>query len=132
MTSPKAFNEAKEAILKKVKDEDVRFIEMQFSDILGAVKSVSIPVTKLERAMEDVVFIDGSSILGYATIEESDMRAQPILESFQIYPWTCDGPMKTARFMCNIFDHSGNRFKGDPRWVLEKMVAKVKVRGWTF
>jgi len=132
MTSPKGFNEAKDAILAKVKQEDVRFMEMQFSDILGAVKSVSIPVTKLERAMEDGVFIDGSSILGYATIEESDMRAQPILESFQIYPWTCDGPMKTARFMCNIYDHSGNRFKGDPRWVLEKMVAKVKERGWTF
>ena len=79
MTSPKGFDEAKDAILAKVKQEDVRFMEMQFSDILGAVKSVSIPVTKLERAMEDGVFIDGSSILGYATIEESDMRAQPIL-----------------------------------------------------
>jgi len=132
MTSPKGFNEAMDAILAKVKEEDVRFIEMQFSDIMGSVKSVSIPVTKLDRAMEEGVFIDGSSILGYATIEESDMRAQPILESFQIYPWTCDGPMKTARFMCNIYDHSGNRFKGDPRWVLEKMIAKVKEKGWTF
>jgi glutamine synthetase len=132
MTSPKAFNEAKDAILKKVKDEDVRFIEMQFSDIIGIVKSVSIPVTKLDRAMDEGVFIDGSSILGYATIEESDMRAQPILETFQIYPWTCDSPMKTARFMCNIFDHNGNRFKGDPRWVLEKMITKAKEKGWTF
>src|SRR5512136_953578 len=110
MTSQKSFNEAKEAILKKVKDEEVRFIEMQFSDIIGMVKSVSIPVTKLDRAMDEGVYIDGSSILGYATIEESDMRAQPILETFQIYPWTYDSPMKTARFMCNIYDHSGNRF----------------------
>jgi glutamine synthetase len=132
MTSPKTLNEAKEHILKVVKDEEVRFIEMQFSDILGNVKSVSIPITKLDRAMDEGVFIDGSSILGYATIEESDMRANPILESFQIYPWTCDGPMKTARFMCTISDHSGNRFKGDPRWVLEKMIAKAKERGFTF
>jgi len=132
MTPSKTIDEAKEQILAKVKDEDVRFIEMQFSDILGMVKSVSIPITKLERAMDEGVFIDGSSILGYATIEESDMRAQPILESFQIYPWTCDGPMKTARFMCTISDHAGNRFKGDPRWVLERMIAKAKEKGWNF
>jgi len=132
MTSPKTFNEAKEHILSKVKQEDVRFIEMQFSDILGMVKSVTIPITKLERAMDDGVFIDGSSILGYATIEESDMRANPILESFLIYPWTADSPHKTARFMCTISDHSGNRFKGDPRWVLEKMIAKLKEKGLTF
>jgi glutamine synthetase len=132
MTHPKAHSEVKEDILKKVKREDVRFIEIQFSDILGTVKSVSIPVTKLEYAMDEGIFIDGSSILGYATIEESDMRAQPILESFQIYPWTADTPMKTARFMCNIFDHNGNRFKGDPRWALEKMLDKAKEKGWTF
>ncbi|HTY47482.1 MAG TPA: type I glutamate--ammonia ligase [Methanomassiliicoccales archaeon] len=131
MTSTRALNDAKEHIIKAVKDECVRFIEMQFSDILGNVKSVSIPVTKLERAMDEGVFIDGSSILGYATIEESDMRAQPILETFQIYPWTSDSPMKTARFVCTISDHSGNRFKGDPRWVLEKMLAKVKEKGYT-
>ncbi|MDD1770638.1 MAG: glutamine synthetase family protein [Methanomassiliicoccales archaeon] len=132
MTPQKGVSEAKEHILKVCKDEDVRFIEMQFSDILGNVKSVSIPITKLEWAMDEGVFIDGSSILGYATIEESDMRANPILDSFQIYPWTCETPMKTARFMCTISDHSGNRFKGDPRWVLEKMIAKVKEKGYTF
>jgi len=123
--------ERKQEIMKLVKDEQVRFIEMQFSDILGTVKSVSLPATRLEHVIDDGVFIDGSSILGYATIEESDMRAQPILESFQIYPWT-DGDMKTARFMCNIYDHSGNRYKGDPRYVLEKMVTKVHEMGYEF
>lgn len=124
--------ELKEAILSKVKKEKVKFIEMQFSDILGTVKSVTIPTSRIESVIDDGVFIDGSSILGYATIEESDMRARPILDSFQIYPWTLDDNMKTARFMCTISDHSGNRFKGDPRWVLEKMVAKVKEMGYNF
>ncbi len=132
MTAVKRSDETKEDILAKVKQENVHFIEMQFSDILGMVKSVTMPMTKLERAMEEGVFIDGSSILGYATIEESDMRANPILESFQIYPWTANGSMKTARFMCTISDHSGNRFKGDPRWVLEKMIDKAKEKGYIF
>lgn len=124
--------ELKEMILSRVKKENVKFIEMQFSDILGTVKSVSIPISRIEHVIDDGVFIDGSSILGYATIEESDMRANPILDSFQVYPWTIDDNMKTARFMCTISDHSGNRFKGDPRWVLEKMVAKVKDMGYDF
>lgn len=125
-------SELKDQIIKKIKDDDVKFIEMQFSDILGTVKSVSIPTTHIERVIEEGVYIDGSSILGYATIEESDMRAMPILDSFQVYPWTMEGPLRTARFMCTIFDHHGHRFKGDPRWVLEKLVDKVKEKGYDF
>ncbi len=121
----------KEDILRIVKDKDIKFIEMQFSDILGTIKTVAIPTSNIEKALEEGVFIDGSSILGYATIEESDMRATPILSSFQIYPWTCGGRLKTARLFCQIYDHSGNRFKGDPRWVLEKMVDKAKEKGYT-
>lgn len=124
--------ELKEEVLKKIEDNAVRFLEMQFSDILGTVKSVSIPADKAEKAIDEGVFIDGSSILGYATIEESDMRAVPILESFQIYPWSEDGPRKTARLMCKIYDHNGNRFKGDPRWVLEKQLERAAEMGYKF
>lgn len=120
----------RESIIRTVKDQNVKFIEMQFSDILGAVKSVALPTSNIEKALDEGMFIDGSSILGYATIEESDMRAQPILSSFQVYPWTCNGGIKTARLLCQIYDHSGNRFKGDPRWVLEKMVKKAKDKGY--
>ena len=81
----------KEDIFRAVKEQNIKFIEVQFSDILGSVKTVSFPVSNLEKVLDEGVFIDGSSILGYATIEESDMRAQPILDSFQIYPWTCNG-----------------------------------------
>ena len=122
----------KEDIFRAVKEQEVKFIEVQFSDILGSVKTVSFPVSNLEKVLDEGVFIDGSSILGYATIEESDMRAQPIMDSFQIYPWTCNGHIKTARLLCQIFDHSGNRFKGDPRLVLERMVDKVREKGYTF
>ncbi|MEM2943274.1 MAG: type I glutamate--ammonia ligase [Methanomassiliicoccales archaeon] len=125
-------SELKENILNIVKQENVRFVEMQFSDILGTVKSVSIPVERLEKAIDEGVFIDGSSILGYATIEESDMRAVPILNSFLVYPWTRDSWMTTARFMCKIYDHNGNRFKGDPRCVLERMMAKAREKGYIF
>ncbi|HUV25332.1 MAG TPA: glutamine synthetase, partial [Methanomassiliicoccales archaeon] len=69
--------ELKEAIISKIEMEKVNFIEMQFSDILGTVKSVSIPADKARRALDEGVFIDGSSILGYTTIEESDMRTLP-------------------------------------------------------
>jgi glutamine synthetase len=124
-------NDSKEAILRTAKEQDVRFIEMQFSDILGAVKTVALPVAHLEKALDEGVYIDGSSILGYATIEESDMRALPIHSSFQVYPWTGAGRIKTARLLCQIYDHTGNRFKGDPRWVLEKMVAKAKEKGYS-
>jgi glutamine synthetase len=127
---PEANDYSKEDIIKIVKDREVKFIEMQFSDILGAVKTVALPTSNIEKALDEGVYIDGSSILGYATIEESDMRAQPILSSFQIYPWTCNGRIKTARLFCQIFDHSGNRFKGDPRWVLERMAAKAKEKGF--
>jgi glutamine synthetase len=131
MATDKNFSEMKEGILKRIKEEDVKFIEMQFSDILGTVKSVSIPTTRTESVIDDGVFLDGSSILGYATIEESDMRANPILDTFQVYPWTENG-IKTARFMCTISDHNGDRFKGDPRFMLEKLVAKAKDMGYDF
>jgi glutamine synthetase len=124
--------ETKEDIIRTVKEQEVKFIEVQFSDILGAVKTVSFPISNLEKVLDEGVYIDGSSILGYATIEESDMRAQPIFNSFQIYPWTCNGRIKTARLLCKIFDHCGNRFKGDPRLVLENMVDRVKEKGYTF
>ncbi len=128
---PVNVEERKQEIIKEVGEKGVKFIEMQFSDILGAVKTVALPAVHIEKALNEGVYIDGSSILGYATIEESDMRAEPILSSFQIYPWTCTGRIKTARLLCQIFDHSGNRFKGDPRWALEKIVDKAKEKGYT-
>ncbi|MEM3401893.1 MAG: glutamine synthetase, partial [Candidatus Hadarchaeales archaeon] len=74
-------------ILEVAEKEKVEFIQMQFMDIIGTVKNVTIPAARLEKALEDGVFFDGSSVLGYATIEESDMRLKPDPKTFVILPW---------------------------------------------
>lgn len=121
----------KEKILNIVEKKDVKFVQMQFMDILGIVKSVSLPVSQLEHALENGVLFDGSSILGYATIDESDMRAHPVTETFQILPWS-DGHIKTARMICDIYDSNGRRFQGDPRYVLQKALEKARKMGYVF
>ncbi|MEW6069903.1 MAG: glutamine synthetase family protein, partial [Candidatus Thermoplasmatota archaeon] len=118
-------------ILERVKKEKVKFIQLQFMDILGAVKNVSIPAENLEKALFDGVFFDGSSVLGYATIEESDMRVMPDPKTFLILPWTTDN-LKTARLICNIYDSKGKRFEGDPRYCLERQLLAIKKQGWIF
>ena len=132
MMDPSGDNETKEAILNIVQKQDVKFVEMQFSDILGTVKSVSIPAESLDVAIEEGVSIDGSSILGYATAEESDLKGRPIMNSLQIYPWTCDTDVKTARLLCKIYDHNGKRFEGDPRYALERVVDKAQKMDYVF
>jgi glutamine synthetase len=121
----------KTKVLKTVEKEGVNFIQMQFMDILGTVKNVTIPITQLEKALDEGVFFDGSSVLGYATIEESDMRLMPDPKTFTILPWTQDS-LKTARLVCDVYDHEGTRFDGDPRYALQKLVETVKKMGYIF
>jgi len=122
---------SKAEIMQTVKKEGVKFIQMQFTDILGTVKNVTIPATKLEKALDEGVFFDGSSVLGYATIEESDMRLKPDTETFVVIPWLEDN-LKTARMVCDVFDHEGNPFEGDPRAALKRQLDKAKKKGWIF
>lgn len=119
----------KSEIIEIVEKEGVKFVQMQFMDILGIVKSVSLPVSQLEHAMDEGVLFDGSSILGYATIDESDMRAHPDVNTFQILPWS-DGNLKTARMICDIYDSNGKRFPGDPRYVLQRALEKARKMGY--
>lgn len=123
--------ELSKKILKKAEAERVKFVHMVFMDILGLSKSVTIPISKLEKALCDGVYFDGSSVVGYATIEESDMRAFPDINTFQILPWG-DGDLKTARFVCNIHTPDGKRFEGDPRYVLEKVMDRANEKGYIF
>ncbi len=119
----------KTKVIKTAEKEGVNFIQMQFMDILGTVKNVTIPVTRLEKALDEGVFFDGSSVLGYATIEESDMRLMPDPKTFMVLPWTQDN-LKTARLVCDVYDHEGNRFEGDPRYALQKIVEIAKKMGY--
>lgn len=115
-------------ILKKVKDEGVKYVHLQFMDILGQVKSVMIPSAMLEKALNEGILFDGSSIVGYATIDESDMRAIPDPQTFQILP----DDSKSATIICDIHTSDGRRFEGDPRFVLQRILAESEKMGFRF
>ncbi len=120
-----------EEIIKVADKENLKYFYFQFTDIRGTVKSVMIPRNRLERVLEEGVLFDGSSILGYATIEESDMRAFPDYSSFEILPWTSDGG-KAGRFVCSVMTPEGKPFDGDPRYVLKKQLEKLHKMGMEF
>jgi len=120
-----------EEIIKIADKENLKYFYFQFTDIRGTVKSVMIPRNRLERVLEEGVLFDGSSILGYATIEESDMRAFPDYSSFEILPWTSDGG-KAGRFVCSVMTPEGKPFDGDPRYVLKKQLEKLHKMGMEF
>ncbi len=122
----------KEIVLETVKKQKIGFIDLQFTDLQGLVKKVSVPASKLEDALEDGVIFDGSSVDGYATINESDFRAVPDPDTFLVYPWT-QGDMKTASFICNIVDpEQGKQFEGDPRYRLQQQLQKAYDQGYDF
>ncbi len=121
----------KEYVLKKVKEEDVRFIRLWFTDILGFLKSVTITASELDISLGEGTGFDGSSIHGFSRIDESDMIAMPDPKTFQILPWkTKDKP--EARMFCDILEPDKSFHKGDPRWVLKKNLKCIKDMGYTF
>ncbi len=122
---------SKQEIMQTVKKEGIKFIQMQFMDILGTVKNVTIPATKLDKALDEGIFFDGSSVLGYATIEESDMRLKPDPNTFVVLPWSQNN-LKTARIVCDVYDYENNRFTGDPRAALENIMGVARKKGWIF
>ena len=120
----------KEDILKIVSEQDVKFIFLQFTDILGMLKSVSITASQLEKALDNRCTFDGSSIDGFVRIEESDMCLHPDYDSFVILPWrTASG--KTARIICDVYFADGTPFTGDPRYVLKKAIKEAAELGYT-
>lgn len=120
----------KDDILRMVKDEDVKFINLQFTDILGMLKSVSITASQLEKALDNRCAFDGSSIDGFVRIEESDMCLHPDYDTFVILPWrTASG--KTARLICDVYFADGTPFEGDPRYVLKRAIKAAADMGYT-
>ena len=115
----------KEEILKVVKDQDVKFIRLWFTDILGQVKSFSITDNELEGALDNGMGFDGSSITGYQFIEESDMVALPDVNTFQILPWRPQ-EKKVARMICDILTPDRKPYEGDPRYVLKRALERMK------
>ena len=124
--------EGKEYVLKMAKEHDVKFIRLWFTDILGFLKSFAITVEELEDALEDGKGFDGSSIEGFARIDESDMVALPDPDTFQLIPWQPQEHRTVARVFCDILMPGGKPFEGDPRYVLKRSLKRAADMGYTF
>lgn len=118
----------KEEIFAIVEEEDVEFIRLQFTDIFGTLKNIAITASQLEDAMENRILFDGSSVKGFAPIEDSDLYLHPDLSTFCIFPWRPQQG-KVARFICNIHRTDGSIFKADPRAVLLDAYDKARKLG---
>ncbi|MCD6299756.1 MAG: glutamine synthetase [Dehalococcoidales bacterium] len=122
---------AKEHVLKTAKEHNVKFIRLWFTDILGFLKSFSITVEELENALEDGMGFDGSSIQGFARIDESDMLALPDPSTFRLIPWR-PKENTVARMFCDILRPGGEPFEGDPRYVLKMNLKRAADMGYTY
>ena len=119
----------KEEVISLVRENDVKFIRLQFTDIFGILKNVAITVDQLEKALSNECMFDGSSIEGFARIEESDMYLRPDPNTFAIFPWRSQSG-KVARLICDVYTSDGKPFEGDPRYILKKMVKKANSMGY--
>src|SRR5690606_40009282 len=112
-----------EDIMKMAEEENVRYIRLQFTDLMGTIKNVEIPRSQLEKALNNKMMFDGSSIEGFVRIEESDMYLYPDLNSWVIYPWGAnDGAV--AGLTCDVHMPDGQPFPGDPRSILKKVLKE--------
>lgn len=117
-------------ILRLAEEKGVGFIRLQFTDILGIVKNVAIPVSQLKRALDNEIMFDGSSIEGFTRIEESDMNLRPDLDTWAAFPWR-PRQEATARLICDVYNAHGEPFEGDPRYVLRKVLREAAEMGYT-
>lgn len=122
---------SKEDIIELVRDEDVEFIRLQFTDMFGSFKNMAITASQLEKALDNECMFDGSSIEGFARIEESDMYLYPDLSTFEIFPWRPQQG-KVARLICDVYRPNKKPFEGDPRYILKCAVEKAAELGYKF
>jgi len=117
--------------IEKAKAAGIRFVQLQFTDILGIVKAVTIPIHQMEGSVKHGTWFDGSSIEGFTRIAESDQYLMPDMSTFAEIPWQRgDGPRGTARVICDVFTPRGQPFVGDPRFVLRRQVERAKKLGY--
>jgi glutamine synthetase len=119
----------KEDIMRIAKEQNVRFVRLQFTDLLGTIKNVEIPVSQLAKALDNKMMFDGSSIEGYVRIEESDMYLYPDLNTWLIYPWVTED--RVARLICDIYMPDGTPFAGDPRGILKRNLRLMEEMGYS-
>lgn len=124
-------NYTKEDIFRIVEEEDVEFIRLQFTDIFGVLKNVAITSSQLSKALNNKCMFDGSSVEGFARIEESDMYLYPDYNTFEIFPWRPQQG-RVARLICDVYKPDGTPFAGDPRHALKRVVKEAEDMGYTF
>ena len=120
----------KKELLERVAADDVKFVSLQFTDVTGAVKSVDMPVNRLGEALEEGVWFDGSSVEGFARIQESDMHLWIDTDTYAVLPLS-PAEFKRARVFCDIYRPSGAPFMGDPRGALRRQLKRIEEKGWT-
>jgi glutamine synthetase len=121
----------RQEILKASDEQGVRFMRLQFTDILGIIKNVEIPRSQFEKALDGQILFDGSSIEGFTRIEESDMLLVPDLATFRVNPWSNPDGSKVARMICDVYMPDGDPFVGCPRMTLKRQVERAKKHGYT-
>ena len=120
-------NEIKEIIAK----ENVQFLRLQFTDVFGTIKNVEVPVSQVDKVLNNKMMFDGSSIDGFVRIEESDMYLYPDLDTFMIFPWATDeNGGKVARLIADIYTVDHQPFAGDPRSNLKRVLKDMQKRGF--
>ncbi len=118
-------------IIERLKKDDIKFLSLQFTDVTGAVKSVDVPVDQAQKALDDGIWFDGSSVEGFSRIQESDMHLVIDRSTYAMLPWS-PPDLRRARFFCDIYQMDGKPFPGDPRGNLKRMLKKVDEKGWVF
>lgn len=121
---------ARKDILKNAKDENVRYVRLQFTDMLGTIKAVEIPVSKLDDALNNKIMFDGSSIEGFVRIKEADMYLKPDLDSWLILTFENINYGKVARLICDVYTPYGKPFPGDPRFILKRQIKIMNQMGF--
>ena len=120
-----------EDVIRMAEEQKIRFIRLQFTDMFGTLKNVSITRSQLAKVLKYGCSFDGSSIEGFARIEESDMMLLPDPETFVVFPWT-EEKNRAARLICDVYKTNGEPFEGDPRYILKKALKEATDRGYCF
>ncbi|MDO5846438.1 MAG: glutamine synthetase family protein [Methanocorpusculum sp.] len=120
-----------DAELTQLQNDNVKSVLLQFSDLEGKPKNVAIPTKQMKKALTDGISFDGSSIQGFARLEESDMVLRPERSTYQIIPWS-DEKYRVARYICNVYTTHGEPFSGDPRFILRRQMEDAAKLGYTF
>ena len=121
----------KQDIMRRIEEEDIEFIRLQFTDMFGALKNVAITSSQLGKALDNKCMFDGSSIEGFVRIEESDMYLYPDLDTYETFPWRPQQG-KVARLICDVYKADGTPFEGDPRYVLRRVLKEAEDMGYSF